>query len=130
MRSKTERHGQTEIGIVAHHGQEFAAIGASVVGRNVTGYLNDRDELTTWNGRVMLAGRSYRTGTYRTEDGETFGIVFPLANGRAIVGYSLGDGMLFRGELVYAHQDADSVCRQVCEWCLECDAEDAEQFDD
>jgi hypothetical protein len=39
-----ERQGQVEIGVIQREGRSFAAIGASIVGRLVTGdiYLKDR----------------------------------------------------------------------------------------
>lgn len=55
--TRCERRGQIEIGIVEHEGQEFTALGASVVGRNITGYTKEDRygiTLTTWCGKTML----------------------------------------------------------------------------
>ena len=38
MRTWCERQGQVEVGLIEHEGRTFAALGASVVGRHVTGY--------------------------------------------------------------------------------------------
>ena len=38
MQSTCVRQGQVEVGIVEHEGREFSALGATVVGRHVTGY--------------------------------------------------------------------------------------------
>lgn len=129
MSTRSERDEQgREVGVVTFGGREFRALGASVDGRHITGYIGKGDTLTTWDGRVTLAGRSSRVGEYRTDDGATFGIVFYLPRGRAVVGYALGVGGLFRGELVYSHQDAERECRAECLHWLEADAEDAERW--
>ena len=38
MQTRCVRQGQVEIGVIEHEGREFSALGASVVGRHVTGY--------------------------------------------------------------------------------------------
>jgi len=38
MKTWCARQGQVEVGVIEHEGQHFAALGASVQGRNVTGY--------------------------------------------------------------------------------------------
>jgi DNA-directed RNA polymerase subunit RPC12/RpoP len=57
--------------------------------------------------------------------------MFRLPRGRFIVGYALGDGMLFRGELL-TNSDEDEACRHalmVSECFAQLDAEDEEAFD-
>lgn len=123
-----------EIGVIEHNGREFKALGASVVGTHVSGYVGKRDELLTWCGRTMLDCRSDRGDEYRDEYGEkSFGLVFLLGSGRAIVGYALGVGMLFRGELVQlgegnAWDEARDACKSECDYWRRIDAEDAERF--
>jgi hypothetical protein len=99
--SRSERHGQTEVGIVSQDGQEFAAIGATVHGRDITAYTKldgHRIVLTTWAGKTMLACRSEVVRRHR--DGSLV-LIFRLTRCRFIVGYALGgSGMLFRGELL------------------------------
>jgi hypothetical protein len=99
--SRSERHGQTEVGIISHEGREFAALGATVHDRNVTGYTklsHDNIVLTTWAGKTMLACRSEIVRRHR--DGSLV-LIFRLTRRRFIVGYALGEsGMLFRGELL------------------------------
>jgi hypothetical protein len=101
MQTKCERRGQLEIGIVTQNGHVFAAFGASVSGRNVTGYTRHRNgclSLTRWNGSTMLACRSEVIRQFR--DGSV-ALMFRMTHGRFLVGYALGDdGMLFRGELL------------------------------
>jgi len=46
-----------------------------------------------------------------------------------VAGYSLGEGMLFRGELCYANEDAEGRARAVAEYWIDRDAEDEQQFD-
>lgn len=138
MKSRTERHGQTEVGIVTHNGREFAALGASVSGRNVSGYTRDRGfrshlVLTNWGGRVMLDCRSTIVREFPRDDwGRGIAVVFMLPRGRFIAGYALdGDGMLFRGELLYGNHDLDIAAGEalsLADYWRERDAEDAERF--
>lgn len=61
MRTWCERQGQIEVGVMEHEGHTFAALGASVQGRTVTGYQKTKNgevTLTTWCGESMLACRS------------------------------------------------------------------------
>src|SRR5687767_1197597 len=106
MQTHCVRQGQVEIGVIEHEGHEFSALGASVIGRSVTGYTRSRDggiSLTTWCGHTMLDCRC--EVVERFWSGEV-ALVFRLTNGRFIVGYALADnGMLFRGELLI---DADA----------------------
>jgi len=147
MKTRCERdaHGR-EIGVIEHEGHEFRALGASVHGTHVVGYLGKRDELKTWCGRVMLDCRAVRfdrdgrKGALAwTVDawGDTFGIAFPLTGGRAIVGYALGAGCLFRGELVNVeHRAGEEVflaelrraTEAECEYWLRVDEDDEIEF--
>jgi len=130
MKSYCERQGQTEIGVVEFEGREFRALGASVQGKRVSGYLGKRDQLQSWCGRTMMDCRSERFGEYRTDcDDDTFGVVYFLTRGRAIVGYCLGVGMLFRGELVEieSREDAIRQCEAECEYWLNIDHDDYER---
>ncbi len=142
MKTRCERSedGQTEIGIIEHNGREFAAMGSAVQGTHVAGYLGKGDTLKTWCGKTMLDVRSERCGNYRDVHGDkTFGVIFWLPRGRAIVGYAMGEGMLFRGELIDVKlpkrnrhgvdwQEARHQCRRECEYWLERDAEDDAVF--
>jgi hypothetical protein len=101
LETRCERRGQGEVGIVTHDDHVFAAFGASVNGRNVTGYTRHRNgsiSLARWDGSTMLDCRSEILRQF--PDGSIV-LVFRLTHGRFIVGYALGDnGMLFRGELL------------------------------
>jgi hypothetical protein len=127
MQTRCERRGQCEVGIVSHDGQVFAAFGASVYGRNVTGYTQLRSgclSLTRWDGDTMLGCRSEIVREYH--DG-SIAVVFRLTNNRFVVGYALGnDGMLFRGELlINADEDqARHEALDLAEYWSEIDAED------
>ncbi len=131
MKTWCERQGQAELGVIEHEGRCFAALGASVVGRQVTAYtgLGTGDLfLTTWCGKTMLACRSEVVEEYR--DG-SLSLMFRLARGRFVVGYALGDkGMLFRGELLPGHTDeeARAVARQLADYWAERDAEDESRW--
>jgi len=127
METRCERRGQVEIGIITHDGHVFAAYGASVYGRHVTGYTRRRNGhvcLTRWDGTTMLGCRSEVVREYH--DG-SLALVFRLTKGRFVVGYALGgDGMLFRGELV-TDCDEDDARREslsISEHWSETDAED------
>ena len=101
MRTHCIRQGQVEVGIIEHQGQEFAALGASVVGRSVTGYtrnVHGHITLKTWCGQTMLDCRSEVLERYWSG---SLALLFRLTRGRFIAGYALADnGMLFRGELL------------------------------
>ncbi len=121
------RQRQVEIGIVEHQGREFAALGASVVGRSVTGYTRNVHGdivLTTWCGQTMLECRCEVVERFWSG---SMALMFRLPRGRFIVGYALADhGMLFRGELFTDgdEDDARYMARQLSDHFAELDAED------
>jgi len=126
MKTHCVRQGQVEVGIVEHQGMEFAALGASVVGRSVTGYTRNRHgeiTLTTWCGQTMLDCRCEVVERYWSD---SLAIMFRLPRGRFIVGYALGDhGMLFRGDLLTDcdEDEARDMARQLSDHFAELDAE-------
>ncbi|OYW23723.1 MAG: hypothetical protein B7Z55_03280 [Planctomycetales bacterium 12-60-4] len=129
--TRCERQGQIEIGIIEHEGREFAALGASVVGRNITGYTKgDRYGimLTTWCGKTMLDCRCDIVERYWSG---SLALMFRLPRGRFIVGYALGEsGMLFRGELIdnCTEDDARRQAAYLAQFFGDLDAEDEEAF--
>ena len=131
MQTHCVRQGQVELGIIEHEGREFAALGASVVGRCVTGYTQLVDgeiHLSAWCGQTMLACRSVVVERYWSD---SLALMFRLPRGRFIVGYALGNsGMLFRGELLADcdEDDARSMARELSDRFAELDAEDEEAF--
>ena len=133
MTTWCERQGQVEVGVIEHEGRCFAALGASVVGRQVTGYtgLGTGDiYLTTWCGKTILCCRSEVVEEYN--DG-SLAMMFRLAQGRFVVGYALGDtGMLFRGELVIdcTDDEARRSARQIADHFAELDAEDERRWEE
>jgi len=132
MKTYCVRQGQTEIGVIEHQGNTFAAIGASVSGKHVTAYtqtIRGDVVLKTWCGKTLLGSRCQVVQTYAEDDwGRGVTLVFRLANGRAIVGYALDKhGMLFRGELV--DEDFEYAAKEEAEHWRRIDAEDQEQFD-
>lgn len=126
--SRSERHGQTEVGIISHEGREFAALGATVHGRDITAYTkldSSRIVLTTWAGKTMLDCRSEIVRRHR--DGSLV-LIFRLTNDRFVVGYALGEsGMLFRGELLTDTTDDEArrAAVYIANFCAAFDAEDA-----
>jgi hypothetical protein len=126
--SRSESRGQTEVGIVAHDGREFAALGATVRGRDITAYTKldgHRIVLTTWVGKTMLASRCEVVRRHR--DGSLV-VLFRLTRRRFIVGYALGDsGMLFRGELLTDATDDEArrAAIYISNMCAAFDDEDA-----
>lgn len=143
MKTRCERdsHGR-EVGVIEHDGREFRALGASTVGPYLSAYLKAERfspnyasaVLTTWCGRVILDSRAEVCETHWTEEnGQTYGIIFRLTNRRAIVGYALGGGMLFRGELIESREwdterELRHLCNRVCREWMEKDREDAAEF--
>jgi hypothetical protein len=133
MKSWCERdeHGR-EVGVTEHDGHQLRALGSSVVGDQVAGYYVKGPNrwtgiLKTWCGKVMMECRAEQVEEYRSPDGDkTFGVAFQLKGGRFIVGYCLGEGMLFRGELVRARDaiEARRICESVCDYWQRVDQED------
>jgi len=128
--TRSIRQGQIEIGIVEHEGHEFAAYGATVIRRDITGYVKFKKGhywLTTWAGGTMLDCRSDVVERFWNGG---LALLFRLPRGRFIVGYALGDdGMLFRGELI-DNCDEDQArhhCLMVANNWMELDAEDEEE---
>jgi hypothetical protein len=126
--TRSERHGQTEIGIVSHEGREFAALGATVLGRDITAYTKLDGfgiVLTTWCGKIMLDCRHEIVRRHR--DGSLI-LLYRLTNGRFIIGYALAEnGMLFRGELVTGRTDDEArrAAVYIANMCAAFDDEDA-----
>ena len=133
MKTLCVRQGQIEVGIIEHEGREFSALGATVVGRHVTGYtklVHGDIILKTWCGQTMLACRSEVVERYWSG---SLALLFRLTRGRYIVGYALAeDGMLFRGELVDECTDVEArdMARQLADQFAELDAEDELRMDE
>jgi hypothetical protein len=131
MQAYCVREGQVEVGVVEHEGSEYSAFGATVSGRHITGYTkhNGRDiSLTSWCGKTTLASRCEVVQAYRSG---ADALMFRLPRNRFVVGYSLGDGMLFRGELLTDATDdeARQMARMISECFSDLDAEDEENFE-
>lgn len=131
MQSFCVRQGQVEVGIIEYEGREFSALGASVLGRNITAYTRLQGNqviLTTWCGKTTVAIRSEIVKRFWSG---SMAMLFRLPKGKFIAGYALGDdGMLFRGELL---TDADEdearlMALMISECFSEIDAEDEEIF--
>lgn len=131
MQTRCVRQGQVEVGIIEHEGREFSALGATVIGRSLTGYtklVGGEIHLSTWCGKTMLACRSEIVERYWSG---SLALMFRLPRGRFIVGYALAEsGMLFRGELLIDcdGDDARSTARCFADRFAEIDAEDEEAF--
>ncbi len=129
--TRSVRQGQIEVGIIEHNGHEFAAFGATVVRREITAYLKYKRGyywLTTWAGGTMLQCRSEVVERFWNG---CLALMFRLPKGRFIVGYALGDGMLFRGELLDRCTEDDARRRALIlsdNWA-ELDAEDEAAFE-
>ena len=131
MKTSVIRQGQSEIGIVEHQGKQFAAYGASVNGKEISAYHGKNFTLTDWGSRVILDCRCSVVQKFRLRWGdEAFALVFKLTNGRAIVGYSLGERMLFRGELVDETDERElkRLAIGISEHWIERDEEDDDDF--
>jgi hypothetical protein len=132
MQSYCVRQGQIEVGVIEHEGREFPAYGATVSGKQITGYTRQEGKeisLTTWCGKTTVASRCEVVERYWSG---SMALMFRLTKGRYIVGYALGEsGMLFRGELLTNVDDdeARQMARMISENFSEIDAEDEENFD-
>lgn len=127
--TRVVRCGQSEIGIIEHNGVEYAALGATVVRKDVSGHIKFKRNhfwLATWAGGTMLDCRSEVIERYWNGG---LALMFRLPRGRFIVGYVIdGEGSLFRGELI-DHCDEDEArrhCKMVAVNWMELDAEDEE----
>jgi hypothetical protein len=131
MQTHCVRQGQIEVGIIEHQGRVFSALGATVVGRHVTGYTRLVDgeiQLSTWCGQTMLACRSEVVQRFWLG---SLALMFRLTGGRFIVGYTQAEnGMLFRGELLTEcdSDEARSVARRLSHRFSDIDAKDEEAF--
>lgn len=127
MKSFCVRQGQVELGVIEHDGHEFAALGATVMGRHITAYTRTRHgriSLTTWCGETLLDARSEVVERFWSGG---VALLFRLPAGRFIVGYALGDdGCLFRGELLHhaSEKDARRAALDLAELFAELDSED------
>ncbi len=124
--TRSIRKGQIEVGILEHEGREFAALGSTISGRQVVGYVKkDRRgyQLTRWNGEIMLSCRCEIVKEFWCG---SKALLFRLPRGRFVVGYALGDGMLFRGELIDHRSVDDARCRAwaISDQLAEMDLED------
>jgi hypothetical protein len=130
MQTSCVRQGQIEFGIIENEGREFSALGATVQGRSITGYtksVGKHVNLTSWCGKTTLAARCEVVERFWSG---SLALMFRLTRGRFIVGYALGDGMLFRGELL-TNSDEDEARRHalmVSDCFAQLDAEDEEAF--
>lgn len=127
MQTFCVQNGQVEVGVVEHKGREFSALGATVTGRQITGYtklIGNDISLTSWCGKTTLATRCEVVERYWSG---SLALVFRLTNNRFIVGYALGEnGMLFRGELLTdaTEDDAMQMARMIAECFADLDVED------
>lgn len=133
MQSFCVREGQVEVGVIEHQGRTFAAMGATVSGRAITGYTRldgNYISLTTWCGKTLIAGRCAVVERYWSG---SLALVFRLSKGKFIVGYALGDeGMLFRGELLTDSDELEAcrMSRMLSDCFAELDADDEFEQDD
>src|SRR5438552_4232374 len=101
MDTRSEQHGNVEVGIIVHAGREYSALGAVVTDTHVTAYLGKNGQLTNWNGETIGTYRITRTWrTPKSYVSETMSQVYATVNGRTYTGRSAGVGMIFNGRLV------------------------------
>ena len=129
--TRSFQQNQIEVGIIEHDGHEYSALGATVVRRDISGYVKFKCGhywLTRWSGGTMLDCRSEVVERYWNGG---LALMFRLPKGRFIVGGVIdGEGSLFRGELIDGC-DADEARRHavmVANNWAELDAEDEAAF--
>lgn len=139
MQTRTVKAGQSELCTVIHEGHEFTALGSSTHGSSFTAYearpLDQwRMRLTNWNGsRTILDSRCDRVASYRNQYGDDYFAVVLRVGHRFAVGYSMGTGMLFRGDMLGPDEDYDEAkyqAKEMARRCMDRDWEDSESFDD
>ena len=126
--TRSFRQGQVEVGVIENNGVEYAAYGATVCGREISAYLKFKRGhywLTTWSGGTMLDARSEIVERFWNGG---MAILFRLPKRRFVVGYALGNEMLFRGELLDGcnEDDARRHAMMLSQNWSEVDAEDEE----
>ena len=127
--TRSVRQGLIEIGIIEHNGFEYAALGATVVRRDITGYVKFKSGhywLTRWSGGTMLDCRSEVVERFWNGG---LALMFRLPKGRYIVGNVIdGEGSLFRGELIdnCDEDEARRHCQMVANNWAEVDQMDEE----
>ena len=130
MQTMCVRQGQIEVGIIEHEGREFSALGATVQGHSITAYTKIVEgdiHLSTWCGQTLLTSRCVIVERFWSG---SLALMFRLPRGRFIVGYALGDEMLFRGELLSNcdEHEARRHALMVAECFADLDAEDEDEF--
>lgn len=101
MESRTEQHGNTEVGIVTHNGREFAALGSVIEPTHIVAYLGKGGQLTKWDGTVI--GHYNVVTTWPTPHSyvsSTMSQVEAWVGPRCYTGRSAGEGMVFKGKRV------------------------------
>lgn len=131
MQTACVRQGQIEVGVINHEGKEWSAFGSTVQGRSIAGYsnvVNNDIQLTTWCGKTTLATRCEIIERFWSG---TTALMFRLPKGRFIVGYSLGEGMLFRGELLTECDEGEARrhALMISDCFAQLDTEDEESFE-
>lgn len=102
MDSRSEYHGNVEVGTVIHEGHEYSAMGSVVSDSHCVGYLGKNSRLTDWNGAVIGTYRITSTWpTPRSYVSGTMNQVYATVSGRTYQGRSAGEGMVFRGKLTH-----------------------------
>jgi len=100
METRTEQHGNTEVGIVTHNGKDYSALGSVITDSHITAYLGKDGQLQKWDGTVIghynivtsWPVRSYVTAhMYQVE---------AWIGPRCYTGRSAGVGMVFNGKRV------------------------------
>ena len=126
--TRSFRCGQVEVGVIENNGVEYVAYGATLCGREITAYLKFKHShywLTTWSGGTMLDTRSEIVERFWNGG---MAILFRLPKRRFVVGYALGNEMLFRGELLDGcnEDDARRHAMMLSQNWSDVDAEDEE----
>ena len=101
MDTRTEQHGNVEVGVVIHKGREYSALGSVIEGDRIAAYLGKDGQLTKWDGSII--GIYKITATWSTPQSfvsSTMNQVYAKVDGQWYVGRSAGQGMLFRGRKV------------------------------
>jgi hypothetical protein len=101
MDTRSEQHGNVEVGVIVHEGREFKALGSVIDGGRIAAYLGKAGQLTKWSGEVIGTYQVTRTWRRpRNYVSSTLSQVYATVEGKRYTGRSAGEGMLFRGKLV------------------------------
>jgi hypothetical protein len=98
MESRTEQHGNVEVGIVTHEGKDYSVLGIVITNTTITAYLGKDNQPTKWDGTII--GHYSIVASWPTPHGFGMCQVEAWVGPNCYTGRSAGEGMVFNGKRV------------------------------